>query len=130
MKAKGVAMKYVNLLFVILTLLSITTSIYAEGLSTLANVGKSQDAMQRALNKETKSFEKIKKAIEKGTIKKGDRKDTIRKHYGEPVVILPDKQYAEKWVYKPGYASWFNGIKIYLFFDSNNELEGIKEMSK
>ena len=110
-----------------MTFFSSIINIYAEGLSTLAEVGKSQEAMQKALDKETKSFEAIKKAIEKDVIKNGVSQDVIKKRYGNPVVILPDKQYTERWVYKPGYASWFGGIKIYLFFNGGKKLVGIKQ---
>ena len=123
-------MRYTNLNFIILILLNITVSVYAEGLSTLIEVGKSQNAMQKTLDKETKSFEALKKAIQKGAIKKGESQDVIKKRYGEPVIILPDKQYAKKWVYKPGYATWFDGVRIYLFFDDDKKLKKIKSQSR
>ncbi|MBL7157869.1 MAG: hypothetical protein ISS92_06925 [Candidatus Omnitrophica bacterium] len=95
----------------------------------LMAVGESQKAMEKELAKETKAYKTIKKAIEKGLIKKGESADEIRRRYGAPVITLSDEQYAEKWVYKPGYASYFDGIKIYLFFDSDKTLKGIRVMS-
>jgi len=102
---------------------------FADGLSTLIDVGKSQQAMNKELDKETKSFEAVKRAIETGSIKKGDSGTSIRKKYGEPVVVLADKAYAEKWIYKPGDASFFGGVKICLFFDGEGKLRGIKILS-
>ncbi len=95
----------------------------------LMAVGESQKAMEKELAKETKAYKIIKKAIEKGQIKKGESADEIRRRYGAPVITLSDEQYAEKWVYKPGYASHFDGIKIYLFFDDDKTLKGVRVMS-
>lgn len=100
------------------------------GLGALIEVGKNQAAMQKALDKETKAYEAVKKGMEKGKIKKGDSGDLIRKRYGEPVIALSDKIYAEKWLYKPGWASHFDGIKIYLFFDSDKKLCAIKAVNR
>lgn len=122
---RAITIQIIVLFFIML--FSFTARIHAEGLSTLAEVGKDQAAMQKALDEETKSFRAIRKAIEKGTINKGESQDAIKRSYGEPVIILPDKKHDEKWIYKPGYASWFDGIKIYLYFDSDKKLEGIKQ---
>ena len=117
-----------KLIIIFIVLLS-TSRAYGGELSTLIAIGESQESMQKALDKETKVYNSIKRALEKGKIKKGDSGDKIRKRYGEPVVILADKNYAEKWVYKPGYADWFNGVKIYLFFNDEKELAGIRMMT-
>jgi len=119
-------MKSICLSCIISILLIISINAYAEGLSTLAKVGKSQDAMARALNEETKQFKDLKDAIERGAIKKGESQEEIKARYGEPVIAIAGKDNTEKWVYKPGYATWFDGIKIYLFFDSDKKLHEIK----
>ena len=124
MRAKLVV--YTLILFLSLT----SSSVYADGLGTLIQVGKSQDAMERALRQETKVYEAVKKGVETGTIDKGETQDAIRKNYGDPVVVLSEKNNTEKWVYKPGYTSHFDGIKIYLFFDEDKKLIGIKMLNR
>lgn len=99
---------------------------HAEGLDGLIQAGESQARIQKALDEETRTFESIKNAVETGEIKKGLSQKFILKRYGAPVITLPDKKYQEKWVYKPGYATWFDGVKIYLFFDSEENLQGIR----
>jgi len=103
---------------------------YGEGLSTLVQLGKSQDTAARELNKETKRYEAVRSAIENGKIEKGISTGDIEKRYGEPVVKLSGKKYAEKWLYKPGWASHFDGIKIYLYFNKEGCLEGVQIMNK
>ncbi|NQU95789.1 MAG: hypothetical protein HQ549_06175 [Candidatus Omnitrophica bacterium] len=106
-----------------------SSSASAGPLFELMAVGESQKEMEKELDKETKAYKAIKRAIENGHIKKGESADKIRKRYGAPVITLSDRQYAEKWVYKPGYASYFDGIKIYLFFDDDKALKGVRVMS-
>ena len=103
---------------------------FAEGLSTLAEVGRSQGYMQKELKDETRNFKKVKKAVEKGYIKKGDSQKDIARKYGEPVIKIKDRDYPEEWIYKPSYVDWFKGVKIYLFFDENKTLAGIKMVNK
>ena len=96
----------------------------------MIKAGRSQEKMQKILKEETKIFEKVKKAVEAGKIKKGQSRDLILKKYGEPVVIISKKNNIEKWVYKPGYASHFDNIKAYLFFNEKGELKEIKLLNK
>ena len=105
-------------------------NVYAKGLSTLIEVGKSQAAMEKELKKETKTFQAIKNAVESGGIKKGQSQKFIEKKYGEPVIILKEKGGVEKWLYKPGNVSHFGGIKIYLFFNTDKKLTGIKMLKR
>ena len=106
-----------------------SSSASAGPLFRLMAVGESQKKMEKELEKETKAYKAIKKAIERGNIKKGESADKIRRRYGAPVVTLSDEQYAEKWVYKPGYLSYFDGVKIYLFFGEDKTLKGVRVMS-
>ena len=126
MTTKKIAIICVTLVFVCC---AFSSSASAGPLFELMAVGESQKEMEKELAKETKAYKAIKKAIERGRIKKGESADEIIKMYGAPVVTLSDDQYAEKWVYKPGYASYFDGVKIYLFFDDDETLKGIKVMS-
>jgi len=114
----------------LLALLLLSGMAAAEGLNTLISVGKSQAKMASALEDETEIYEKVKRGIKRGDIQKGDDQNSIRRSYGEPVVIMPREGGGERWVYKPGYASHFDGIKIYLFFDENKKLDEIQVLTK
>lgn len=119
-------MSFIKNAFLILLITFFAVNVYADGISTLMEVSKSQDAIEKDLEKETKAFKAVKRAIEEGSIIKGESQRSIRERFKEPVVILPGKDGTEKWIYKPGYASFFDAIKIYLFFDSDKKLTGIK----
>ena len=100
---------------------------FAEGLDTLIEVGKAQGLIERQTKEETKNFEGVKKAIEGGSLKKGETKDSVLKRYGEPVIEYKDAgTKKETWVYKRADASFFGGEKIYLVFDDNGALEETK----
>ncbi|MFH0732897.1 MAG: hypothetical protein V2A72_08300 [Candidatus Omnitrophota bacterium] len=116
------AKMYYLKIIAILLLLSFATSCYAEGLSSLAEAAKAADDAQKTLAAETKIYEAVKKAIENDQIKQGQSQDEIRKLYGEPLVIIQEKNNIEKWVYKPGHATYFDNVKTYLFFDENKSL--------
>lgn len=115
-------------LIIIFIFLLYTSGAYGEGLPALIEVAESQKEMQKAVDGETESFLAVKRALETGNLQKGQSQHLIRAEYGAPVIILHDKSGLEKWVYKPGYASYFGGIKIYLFFD-NKALTGIKMLN-
>jgi len=102
---------------------------YADGLDTLIDVARSQGEIQKVLNEETKAFERVKRGIDSGAIKKGTQKEEIRKKCGEPVVAVePYNERPEKWIYKPATSSHFSGPKISLFFDSGGLLSEIKKV--
>jgi hypothetical protein len=106
--------------------MSVASAVYAEGLGTLIEVAKSQKEMQRSYDEETKVFERVQSAVERGEIKKGDSKDDILRKYGEPVVILQDKEKGgEKWVYKPASSTFFEGVRVKIFFDSRGAVDEI-----
>jgi len=92
----------------------------------LAAVGKSQKAAEKVLAKETKAFEAVKNGLATGDIKEGQTQEEILKKYGEPVIAMPEENYTEKWIYKPGHATYFDNIKIYLFFDKDKKLIEVK----
>ena len=96
-----------------------------DGLRTLMAMSSDRGKMIREFNNDTKSFEKILKAISDSRIKKGDIADKIKKKYGEPVVIVPEDESGtlSRWVYKPGTESFFEGNKAYLIFDQEGHLE-------
>lgn len=99
---------------------------YAEGLDTLIAVARSQGDIQKAYRGETRTFNDVKKAIDRGSIKNGQPKEEIRKKYGEPVISTQDFiTKREKWVYKPATSTYSEGIRIYLFFDKDGNLNEI-----
>ncbi len=84
--------------------------------------------MIKEMNDETKRYNKIKKAIESGNISEGDNGSGIKKRYGAPTIILQENDSdAVRWVYKPGTEAYFDGHKIYLFFDANDKLIRTRE---
>jgi len=96
---------------------------FAEGLDTLIDVARSQGEIQKGYSGETRNFEQVKKGVDSGAIQKGQSKEDVIRHYGEPVVTLQDTvTNREKWVYKPATSDYFKGIKIYLFFDKADKL--------
>lgn len=106
-------------------------SCYADGLGTLIQAGKSMDDAQRQFAQETAAFEKVKAALEGCAIKKGLPQGDIIKQYGHPQVAIQDaKSKREKWVYKPGSSTYFEGIKIYLFFDSEGLLDEMQVINR
>jgi len=98
----------------------------AEGLGTLIEVGRAQADIQAAYEEETRAFERVSNAVERGAIKKGDLRDDILKKYGKPVVKLDNKENGrEKWVYKPAKSTFFKGIRISIFFNSGGAVDEI-----
>lgn len=93
------------------------------GLKALIEVSKTRGKMIKDYKKETDHYNNVKKAIERGKLEKGETDILLKKRLGEPVIILAEgEQGAEKWVYKPGNVSFFDGPKIYLLFDKNGTL--------
>ncbi len=114
---------------IIMTLVSFSGA-YAEGLDTLIKVGRSMADISSAYDGETKSFNRVKSAVDDGDIKKGMAKEDIRRRYGDPVIANNDSvTNSEKWVYKPAGSTFFKGIRIYLYFDDKGLLDEIKTLS-
>ena len=97
------------------------------GLGELRAIAAAQEDAQDTYKKETKAFERVRAAIDRGDIKNGITKKEFKSQYGEPVVNTVDSDTGrEKWIYKPAKSSFFAGIKAYLYFDKNNKLDEIK----
>lgn len=117
-------MKTMLLLFFVLLF---SPCAFAEGLSTLIEVGRGQAEIAKEAKEETKNFEKVRDAIGDGALKTGEPKDSIRKRYGAPVIeFVRDEKTKETWIYKKASSSFFDGNKIYLIFDDNGNLGEIK----
>ncbi len=102
-------------------------SVRAEGISSLAEVGKSMADINAAMDEETKTFDRVKAAVESGAIRKGVSKADIKAQYGEPVIKNDDSATGrEKWAYKSATSTFFKGIRIYLYFDDKGALDEVK----
>ena len=114
----------IKIVFITLLILLPGTCVYAD-LKTLMEIGKSQTAIAKALKKETKNYNKVKKAIIQGELEEGMEARKIRKKYGEPVIDIYDKKKdANKWLYMPATSTHFKGEKLYLFVDKEGKLVG------
>jgi len=122
-------MRITGMAFTVILLLA--TGVYADGLRGLIDVSESQKETQKIISEETEAFKNVKKGLEDGAIQSGQSKDAIRERYGEPVVIIEKKENGlERWVYKPGSGTFFDGEKIYLFFDDDGLLNKTELRSK
>ena len=117
--------KGIVLLFILFSLCGCS-----RGLMKLIEVGESQEKFQKELAKETESFEAVKEAIGRGEIEKGQSREFIRELCGKPVVVIYEEDGEEKWVYKPGYATFFDNNKVYLFFDKEGLLKNCEILTK
>ncbi|MBN1687576.1 MAG: hypothetical protein JW893_00590 [Candidatus Omnitrophica bacterium] len=96
-------------------------SVNADGIKTLAALGKDQKWQEEQIKLETKRFEKAKKSLIREEIEPGWTSEQVGDHLGPPVIILPE-DYGVKWIYKRGNESWFDGEKIYFLFDEDGKL--------
>ena len=101
---------------------------HCDGLDSLIDLGHGQAEIARSYAKETRAYNDVKTGIQNGWIKIGRSAGEIKRDYGEPVVIIPDKKSGmDKWIYKPSKSSFFKGEKACLFFDKSGKLAEIKE---
>lgn len=112
---------------IFISIFFISSTAYAIGLGELMDIARAQKDAQKAYSDETKAYERVRSAIDKGAIKKGDPKKSIGKQYGEPVVsIIDSNTKREKWIYKPAKSSFFDGVKVYLYFNKEDKLDEVK----
>jgi hypothetical protein len=115
--------KAITLLILVIILL-LTTNAYAD-LKKLMELGSSQARIAKALKKETKNYNKVKKAIISGKLEEGTPGDKIKRKYGEPIIdIYDEKRAANKWLYMPATSTHFEGEKLYLFVGAEGKLVG------
>lgn len=114
-----------------MAVLSCTPLCHADGIGTLMQVGSSMDDAEKTLAKETAQYEKVKAGFEGGEINKGLAKDAVIKKYGPPQVAFKDSlTKRDKWVYKPGSSNYFEGEKIYIFFDGQGLIDEAQLIKK
>lgn len=112
---------------IFLSLFLLSSIAHAVGLGQLMEISRAQKDAQRAYADETKAYGRVKSAVDKGAIKKGDSRKSIGDRYGEPVVSIIDANTKrEKWIYKPASSSFFEGVKVYLYFDKDDKLDEVK----
>ena len=118
-------MKKISLVIFIFFLLLPTAN--GSNIGELMDIARAQKDAQRSYADETKTFNRVKAAIDSGAIKKGVPEKEIKSRYGEPVVNITNSATGRgKWIYKPAKSSFFSGIKIYLIFDKDKNLDEIK----
>ena len=104
--------------------LLVTSVCAAEGLGTLIEVGKSQAEIKKHYDEETRNFERVKKGIESGAIKKGESRSKIEAAYGAPIVSVRDIDGKRvDCVYKPATSSFFEGIRATLIYTKDGLLD-------
>lgn len=92
-------------------------------LTPLMELSKDRAEMTDELERDTRNYKNLKAAIEKNSLKEGESVLTIKREYGEPVLILSeDSGRVSRWLYKIGNASFFSQEKIYLIFDEEGKL--------
>jgi len=95
------------------------------GLKKLIELGRNQAEIAKALNEETKNFNRVKEAIEDEELEEGMEGARIKKRYGEPIIdIFDKKRNVYKWLYMPKTSTHFEGEKIYLYVDKDGLLAG------
>ena len=100
---------------------------FSDAVEALIEVGRGQAEIQKAYIDETKVYERVRRAVDDGAIKKGLSKKDIREEYGEPVINYSDfDTKRDTWVYKPAKSDFMGGgIKVYLYFDNNDAIDEI-----
>ncbi len=87
------------------------------GVASLMTLSKDREDMVREYKRETARYEFLKKSIDEGRISKGMDAASVKKDFGEAVVVVPgEKEGTERWVYKSSSATYFKGPRIYLSF--------------
>jgi len=115
-------MKKYTIIFTILYIIlagSAQTLFAAGNIKKLKNIADSLGAMEKASKAEGKNYDKAKALLSTQDIRKGLSKEEIEEYCGEPVASVKDDT---KWVYKPPSSTFFEGEKIYFFFDSDGNL--------
>lgn len=121
-------MRNIALIAAVIVIVS-PAQIWAGGIDSLIEVGRSMADINAAMEEETKAFNRVKKAVDSGAIKKGLSKSEIKSQYGEPVIENDDSATRrEKWVYKPATSTFFKGIRIELLFDNAGALDEIRTL--
>ena len=93
------------------------------GLGALLKLSKDRSKMVREYKKETHSFNRMKKALEKGDIKPGEDARNVKRVIGDPTLEIKENDGIHtRWVYKPSDTSYFEGNKVYLLFDQEDKL--------
>ncbi|MDD5633735.1 MAG: hypothetical protein PHW46_00470 [Candidatus Omnitrophica bacterium] len=89
----------------------------------LMEIGEAHGNKIKELANETGNYKKIKTAVDRNELKKGESAESIIEKYGRSVVTVNENGATiKRWVYKPGDASYFSGEKVYLFFDEKEAL--------
>ena len=113
---------YIKLILILIIICgSVDSSVFAAGqLRKLKGIADSMGSMDKALALETRNYNKCKEFIIGNKIAAGLLKEDVKRYCGDPVARVDD---GKRWVYKPSDSNFFEGEKIYLFFDENGILQ-------
>ena len=113
---------YIKLILILIIICgSVDGSVFAAGqLRKLKGIADSMGSMDKVLDTETRNYNKCKEFITGNKIVAGLLKEDVKRYCGDPVARVDD---GKRWVYKPSDSSFFEGEKIYLFFDENGILQ-------
>ncbi len=95
-------------------------------LLTLKAVGDNKTIQQDFVERQDSSFEKLKTAFEEDKLKSYPNKKKILDAFGQPITTKEDVYQGEKvnrWLYRYS-VRFFKSDKIYLYFDSSDNLIG------
>jgi len=93
-----------------------------EAAHTLIELGKEEKGKDETLAREERSFQKIKRAIQRHRLKIGISSQKVTGRFGEPV-LMHSEGGEQRWIYKARKGKWFNSPKVYLFFDETDHLK-------
>jgi len=113
---------YIKLILILIILCgSVDSSVFAAGqLRKLKGIADDMKSMDRVSDTETRNYDKCKEFITGNKIVAGLLKEDVKRYCGDPVSRVDD---GKRWVYKPSDSSFFEGEKIYLFFDGEGILQ-------
>ena len=113
---------YIKLILILIILSgSVDNAVFAAGqLRRLKGIADSMGSMDKVSDIETRNYNKCKEFIIGNKIVAGLLKEDVKKYCGDPVSRVDD---GKRWVYKPSDTSFFEGEKIYFFFDEEGILQ-------
>ena len=131
MHKKSIKKKIIFLLVLLIVVMSFSHASFAKvkyvkikgALGTMMKLSGDRNKMLKEYKRETKAYNKVKKAIEGNALELSVNSQEIKKKFGVPTIILdkePDGLI--KWVYKPGLEPFTDSGKAYLIFDKSNRL--------
>jgi len=113
-------------IFICLSILLLTgcANFNFAGLKNLSRLAKNQEETEKYVLRQEKLFYKLKVDVQDNKLKKGMAQDEILSKYGEPIFYkaVEDKPAVKESLLYRLPTEYFSSDKVYLYFDSNNNL--------